>query len=61
MKIMIDVTKLQEVDLSDEACDNILIQTLHDDWYNHLQGSVSEVEAAAFNIVYNFYSGKTLG
>jgi len=61
MKIMIDVTKLQEVDLSDETCDNILIQTLHDDWYNHVQGTVSEVEAAAFNMVYNFYSGKTLG
>ena len=58
---MIDVTKLQEVDLSDDTCDNILIQTLYDDWHDHLCDNVTEVEAAAFNIVYNFYSGKTLG
>lgn len=60
MKFMINVAQLQEIDLSEEECENILIKTLHHDWYEHMQGCMDEEDEAAIKRVYNIYSAKNL-
>jgi hypothetical protein len=60
MKIMLNVKKLQEVELSIEDCSEILIKTMESDWYNTLQNDIDDEQEDAFKRVYNFYSGKHL-
>ena len=60
MKFKIRVLQEQEVDLSEEDCEQILIKTLHKDWYSHLSGCMDEDDEEAIKRVYNMYSAKHL-
>lgn len=59
MKFEANVTRKEVLDLSEEDCEQILIQTLHYDWYNTFIGIDNE-DGEAIKRVYNIYSGKTL-
>lgn len=60
MKVIINVTKEQEVDLSEEDCERILIKTLYKDWYSGFDKVMADVDKEAFRRVYYVYSGKHL-
>lgn len=60
MKFEVNVVSKQVIDLSEEDCENILIQTLHNDWYDIFQQSMDEQDGEAIKRVYNIYSGKNL-
>ena len=60
MKFEVNVVSKQVLDLSEEDCENILIQTLHNDWYDIFQSSMDKEDSEAINRVYNIYSGKNL-
>jgi hypothetical protein len=60
MKFEVNVVSKQVLDLSEEDCENILIQTLHNDWYDIFQSSMDKEDGDAIKRVYNIYSGKTL-
>lgn len=60
MKFKIKVLQEQEVDLSEEDCENILIKTLHKDWYSHLSGCMDAGDEEAIKRVYTMYSAKHL-
>lgn len=60
MKVEVNVVSKQVLDLSEENCENILIQTLHNDWYDIFQESMDTQDAEAIKRVYNIYSGKNL-
>ena len=60
MKFEANVTRKEVLDLSEEDCENILIQTLHNDWYDIFQESMDTKDAEAIKRVYNIYSGKNL-
>jgi hypothetical protein len=60
MKFEVNVVSKQELELSEEDCENILIQTLHIDWYDIFQSSMDKEDGDAIKRVYNIYSGKNL-
>jgi hypothetical protein len=60
MKFEVNVVSKQVLDLSEEDCENILIQTLHNDWYDIFQSSMDKEDGDAIKRVYNIYSGKNL-
>jgi hypothetical protein len=60
MNIMLNVKKLQEIELSVEDCSEILIKTMESDWYDSLQNNLADIDESAFKRIYNFYSGKHL-
>jgi len=60
MKFEVNVVSKQVLDLSEEDCENILIQTLHNDWYDIFQSSMDKEDGEAIQRVYNIYSGKNL-
>ena len=60
MKFEVNVVSKQEIDLSEEECENILIKTLEIDWYDIFQSSMDEQDGDAIKRVYNIYSGKNL-
>ena len=60
MKFEVNVVSKQVIDLSEEDCENILIQTLHNDWYDIFQSSMDKEDGEAIKRVYNIYSGKNL-
>jgi hypothetical protein len=59
MKFEASVTRKEVLDLSEEDCEQILIQTLYTDWYETFTG-VDEKDGEAIKRVYNIYSGKNL-
>jgi len=60
MKVEVSVINKQVLELSEENCENILIQTLHNDWYEIFQSSMDKEDSDAIKRVYNIYSGKNL-
>ena len=59
MKFEANVTRKEVLDLSEEDCEQILIQTLYTDWYETFAG-IDEKDGEAIKRVYNIYSGKNL-
>lgn len=60
MKVEVNVVSKQALELSEEDCEHILIQTLQNDWYDIFQTSMDKEDADAIKRVYNIYSGKNL-
>ena len=60
MKLSVIVRKAEEIDLTDEDCERVLINTLHDDWYAGFRDVMPESDKDAFKRVYYIYSARTL-
>lgn len=60
MKIFVKKIKEEEVELSEEVCEKVLIDTIRNDYFNHLIHNLTEEEVKSLNFVYNLYSGKDL-
>ena len=60
MKVVVNVTKEQEIDLSEEDCERILVKTLHKDWYAGFRDVMPDSDKEVFKRVYHIYSAKHL-